>query len=220
MRRLALFLCLICLGCPGKPGGKTAAEEPSDGQTKTAASPDRETADPYPTSVAPPAGLQWPTPLTALPRDLPGVPAGDHRFLKHTFAAVLAASRAKLIMLNGLLAYTKAGKRDVDLPRMLAGYVDATVAARKALAGLTAPAGLDVFVKLLLNALGHQEQYFKKSVRLALSGKGWKVLKLPESARASLKLNQAYELLHKRYAQSAPTTLESLKSHLKVLDIH
>lgn len=56
----------------------------------------------YPADITPPAGTQYPCALTALPRGLPGIPAGDRRFVNHVYSAVLKATQAKLVLLSAL----------------------------------------------------------------------------------------------------------------------
>ena len=57
--------------------------------------------DVYPRDITPPAGTQYPCALTALPRSLPGIPEADRAYINRTYARVLRATHAKLVLLNG-----------------------------------------------------------------------------------------------------------------------
>lgn len=56
----------------------------------------------YPADITPPAGTQYPCALTALPRELKGVPVAERKYLDRTYARILRATQAKLVALNAL----------------------------------------------------------------------------------------------------------------------
>ena len=58
--------------------------------------------DAYPSDITPPAGTQYPCALTALPRGLPGIPQADREYINRTYARVLRATQAKLVLLKAL----------------------------------------------------------------------------------------------------------------------
>ena len=58
--------------------------------------------DTYPSDIAPPAGTQYPCALTALPRGLPGIPEPDRQYINRTYARILRATQAKLVLLKAL----------------------------------------------------------------------------------------------------------------------
>jgi hypothetical protein len=65
--------------------------------------------DAYPSDITPPAGTQYPCALTALPRGLPGIPEADREYINRTYARILRATQAKLVLLKALEE-----RRDLD----------------------------------------------------------------------------------------------------------
>ena len=60
------------------------------------------TEDVYPRDITPPAGTQYPCALTALPGALPGIPEADRAYINRTYARILRATQAKLVLLKAL----------------------------------------------------------------------------------------------------------------------
>jgi hypothetical protein len=58
--------------------------------------------DAYPTDITPPPGTRYPCALTALPRELPGIPEADRSYVNHTYARLLRATQAKLVLLKAI----------------------------------------------------------------------------------------------------------------------
>ena len=54
----------------------------------------------YPADITPPKGTQYPCALTALPKNLSGVPAVDREFINHVYALILRAVQAKLVVMK------------------------------------------------------------------------------------------------------------------------
>src|SRR6185436_6475395 len=54
----------------------------------------------YPADITPPAGTRYPCALTALPRELPGIPPADHAYINRAYAVILRATHAKLVVLK------------------------------------------------------------------------------------------------------------------------
>src|SRR5690242_8831494 len=75
--------------------------------------------DAYPADITPPAGTSYPCALTALPRDLPGVPQAERAYINHTYTRILRATQAKLVLLKAL-------DENDALPSALAGYQEVT----------------------------------------------------------------------------------------------
>src|SRR5437899_5783691 len=101
-RLVALAVAALAGGALTVPG---AAQSPA---TQSAAE------DVYPPDITPPAGTQYPCALIALPRALPGIPEADRAYINRTYARILRANKAKLVLLKSL------GERG-DLPDARSG---------------------------------------------------------------------------------------------------
>jgi hypothetical protein len=222
--RVALLLgCLLLAACPGDTGG--APPPPAGGSTPEGEGAEPRPAPPpfedwYPTAVSPPKGLDWACPLTPLPRDLAGIPPGDHRYLNHTFSLILEASKAKIVMLNAIYAYvTKHGEK-VDLEAKHAAYEREMTRLLPRIRAEEPPAGLAEFRDLLVGAIELQRDFFIRSLRAARDGQTWEeVMAVPQEEQGTKKLLLAYRILERRYGGWPSTTQQSLRSHLKALDL-
>jgi hypothetical protein len=58
--------------------------------------------DVYPADIRPPAGTQYPCALVALPQGLPGIPEADRAYINRSYARILRATQAKLVVLRAL----------------------------------------------------------------------------------------------------------------------
>jgi hypothetical protein len=167
----------------------------------------------YPSDVTPPAGTQYPCALTALPRDLPGIPAADRRFINHSYSLVLKATQAKLVLLNALGGGGPYGDA-------LGRYLDATGEAMQRLSAEPVPAGLEPFTADVAAALGDQQAFFRAAAAQRAKGVSMTdVYKIPEGRRASSRLMSAWTQMQKRYPAWDPPTRESLYHHLCALDL-
>ena len=63
-----------------------------------------------------PPGTRYPCALTALPRGLPGIPQTDRAFINRTYARILKATQAKLVLLRALEQ-----QRETSLPPEVGG---------------------------------------------------------------------------------------------------
>jgi len=167
----------------------------------------------YPADITPPLGTRYPCALTALPRDLSGVPAGDRTFINVAYGAILRATQAKLVMLKAL-----EGSEGLDAA--LERYLAATALARERLAAQTPPAGLEPFVKDVLNALDLQVSFFRSGVKVRAGGASLQqVYQHPDGRRASAALFSAWAQMQRRYPAWSAEVSGSIYHHLCALDL-
>src|SRR5688500_11720353 len=146
----------------------------------------------YPADIAPPPGTQYPCALTALPRDLPGIPGGDRRFINHIYSMLLRATQAKLVLQKALA--------DGHGPRLAAAHADYRRVTGDALAKIRAeplpagPAGLDTFRDDVTAALDLQRGVFEQAVKARIGGApAGEEYRLPAARVASQKLLGAWD---------------------------
>jgi hypothetical protein len=166
----------------------------------------------YPADITPPAGTQYPCALTALPRELPGIPPADHAYINRTYAVILRATQAKLVVLKAL-------EDGHDLRLALARYQDAT---RPLVLRLSEPppAGLAAFQEDVLQALTLQQAFFAEAVaRRERGGSMAEVYAIPQGRQASTKLISAWGRMQSRYPLWAAETKDSIYHHLCALDL-
>ena len=169
--------------------------------------------DAYPTDITPPPGTRYPCALTALPRGLPGIPEADRAYVNHTYARLLRATQAKLVLLKALEE-----RRGIE--PALARYRDATggLAARQG--GEAVPAGLEPFQADVLGALALQQTFFSKAAALRQAGRGMdEVYSVAEGRQASARLIAAWSRMQGRYPGWPPETRDSIYHHLCALDL-
>jgi hypothetical protein len=169
--------------------------------------------DAYPSDITPPPGTRYPCALTALPRGLPGIPEADRSFIDHTYARVLSATQAKLVLLKAL--EEGRGTRGA-----LARYQEAVrgLAARQRADGV--PAGLETFQQDVLAALALQLEFFAEATRLREAGRGMEeAYRVPAGRQASSRLVAAWSRMQARYPAWSAETRDSIYHHLCALDL-
>ena len=169
--------------------------------------------DAYPADIAPPAGTQYPCALTALPRDLPGIPATDRAYINRTYSRLLRATQAKLVLLKALDE-----RRDVLGAQRR--YADAVAPLAERQADDTVPPGLDPFQDDVREAVRLQQAFFAKAAPMRESGRTMaEVYQLPEGRQASSRLMSAWGRMQARYPAWSAETKDSVYHHLCALDL-
>jgi hypothetical protein len=169
--------------------------------------------DVYPRDITPPAGTQYPCALTALPGALPGIPEADRTYINRTYARILRATQAKLVLLKAL-------GEGRDLPAALARYEETTRALAARLRAEPAPAGLGGFQDDVGQALALQQAFFANAVSLRGTGRGMAdVYQIAEGRQASARLVSAWGRMQARYPSWSPETSDSIYHHLCALDL-
>jgi hypothetical protein len=178
-----------------------------------AAEPPAAAEDVYPADITPPAGTQYPCALTALPRALPGIPEADRAYVNRTYARVLRATQAKLVLLRAL-------EEARDLPAAHARYEETTRALAARLRAEAAPDGLAAFQEDVAQALALQQTFFARAVPLRQAGRGMpEVYQIPEGRTASARLISAWGRMQARYPSWSAETRDSIYHHLCALDL-
>lgn len=169
----------------------------------------------YPADIAPPPGTQYPCALTALPRDLPGIPAGDRRFINHVYSMLLRATQAKLVLQKAL--------GDGNGPRLATAHADYRRITGDALAKIRAepvPAGLERFREDVTAALDLQRSTFEQAVKARVGGSpAGEEYRLPEGRAASERLIAAWATMTQRYPEWSAEMRDSVYHHLCALDL-
>jgi hypothetical protein len=169
--------------------------------------------DAYPPDITPPAGTQYPCALTALPRGLPGIPEPDRDYINRTYARILRATQAKLVLLKAL-------EERQDLDARLARYVSALAPLVQRQRDDRVPAGLEPFQGDVLSALGLQQAFFSKAVPLRAGGGGMDAAyRIAEGRQASTRLIAAWSRMQARYPAWPAETRDSVYHHLCALDL-
>jgi hypothetical protein len=168
----------------------------------------------YPRSISPPAGHQYPCALTALPKDMTGIPEADRQFINHVYAMLLKCLEAKLVMIDTIMqdhqAYAGAYSR----------YYADTVAARQKIVSEKVPPGLVDFRNSVVNAIDLQIKFFGLAVKARQAGQSaQQVLKISEGAQASSLLQQAWGTMSSRYPSMSSAVKDSAYHHLCALDL-
>ena len=167
----------------------------------------------YPADITPPAGTQYPCALTALPRELPGIPEADRSYINRTYARILRATQAKLVVLKALEE-----NRKVD--EAIKRYESATSEIGATLKRDAVPAGLEPFRDDLVAALELQQTFFRKGVAIRKSGETMPaVYAVPEGRAASARLFAAWAKMQSRYPSWNAETKDSIFHHLCALDL-
>jgi hypothetical protein len=169
--------------------------------------------DVYPSDITPPAGTQYPCALKPLPRALPGIPEADRAYINRTYAILLRATQAKLIVLKAL-------EEGRDLPLALARYQDATRPLALRLGAEPPPSGLAAFQQDVQQALDLQQAFFAAAVPVRTAGHPMaEVYRVPQGRQASARLLSAWGRMQARYPSWAPETKDSIYHHLCALDL-
>jgi hypothetical protein len=169
--------------------------------------------DAYPSDITPPAGTQYPCALTALPRGLPGIPQADREYVNRTYARVLRATQAKLVLLKAL-------EERQDLDARLGRYLSELEPLVQRQRDDRVPAGLEPFQQDVLSALGLQQAFFSKAVPLRDAGRGMdEAYRIAEGRQASARLIAAWSRMQARYPGWPAATRDSVYHHLCALDL-
>ncbi len=172
-----------------------------------------EYADWYPEDIAPPPGTQYPCALTALPRDLPGIPAADRRFINHVYSSILRATQAKLVLLKDL-------EGEGDHQPALQVYLKKTSEAQTRITEEPIPPGLETFVSDVLQALVKQQAFFIAAARSRAEGARMaEVYRHPEGRSASAHLISAWARMQQQYPRWSAEVKDSVYHHLCALDL-
>lgn len=169
--------------------------------------------DAYPSDITPPAGTQYPCALTALPRGLPGIPEADREYVNRTYARVLRATQAKLVLLKAL-------EERQDLDARLGRYLSELEPVVQRQRDDRVPAGLEPFQQDVLSALGLQQAFFSKAVPMRDAGRGMdEAYRIAEGRQASARLIAAWSRMQARYPGWPAATRDSVYHHLCALDL-
>lgn len=169
----------------------------------------------YPADIAPPAGTQYPCALTALPRELPGIPKEDRRFVNHVYSMVLKATRAKLVLMAALQGNDASALGPAfDAYRRVTEDVVAKIRAE------TVPPGLEGFAENVTAAVELQRDAFQQAVRArSKGGPPDEVFRTPEAREASHRLISAWNQMSRRYPDWPRPMRDSVYHHLCALDL-
>lgn len=169
----------------------------------------------YPADITPPAGTRYPCALTALPRDLPGIPKGDRRFVNHVYTMLLKATQAKLVLLSAL-----DGSDTAALEQSSAAYRRTMDEALEKVRAEPVPPGLEGFAQDVIAALELQRDAFDQAVRARTrGGRTDEVFRMPESREASQRLIAAWNKMSQRYPDWPQPMRDSVYHHLCALDL-
>jgi hypothetical protein len=169
----------------------------------------------YPADIRPPAGTQYPCALVALPQGLPGIPEADRAYINRSYARILRATQAKLVMLRAL--EDGAGE---DAATARARYDERVRSLAAGLRADTPPAGLAPFRDDVVAAIDLQRRFFEQAVALRAQGRDMRaVYAVPEGRQASARLFAGFAKMQARYPQWPAATRESIFHHLCALDL-
>jgi hypothetical protein len=236
LRWLTLVALLGLTGCPQQdgPGGRPPTSASDELVPEDDGSPPEPYDDWYPDDVSPPPGTQYPCALTALPKDLEGIPGQDHRYLNHVYSQVLLATQAKLVI------YQELTTLDPDAMRAaLVTYCAATDEARTKIEAEPIPDGLASFQDDVVQSISLQQEFFTEAteqltavvpeVRGAASDAdadriwqaAWKSAhdQIRPGREASTKLRAAWGRMQRRYPRWTPEVKDSIFHHLCALDL-
>jgi len=167
----------------------------------------------YPADITPPPGTRYPCALTALPRDLAGVPPAERAYINHTYARILRATQAKLVILKAL-------EDGAALDAALVRYREALDPLAERLRADTPPPGLEPFQSDVVAALGLQRAFFDQAVPQRKAGQEMAALyAIPEGRQASRRLIAAFGRMQARYPAWSAETKDSIYHHLCALDL-
>jgi hypothetical protein len=177
------------------------------------ASPAASAQDRYPADITPPPGTRYPCALTALPRGLPGIPEADRAFINGTYARVLSATQAKLVLLKAL-------EEGLGVSAALSRYRETTEGLTARQRADAVPPGLEPFQADVLEALALQQAFFAGATELRAAGRGMdEAYQLPQGRQASTRLVAAWSRMQARYPAWSVETRDSIYHHLCALDL-
>ena len=169
--------------------------------------------DDYPADITPPPGTRYPCALTALPQGLPGIPETDRAFINRSYARILKATQAKLVLLNAL-------EQQREMRARLLRYLETTEGLLARQRTEEVPAGLEPFQQDVLGALELQRTFFSKAeAERERGGSMDDVYRIPEGRLASSRLIAAWGRMRARYPGWPSETRESIYHHLCALDL-
>lgn len=190
--------------------GCDQAAPATEASAAVAASTD--TSGVYPRDITPPPGTNYPCALTALPVDLPGIPAADRQYINRTYARILRATQAKLVALKAL-------ESDQSATPALEKYESTTRALIEALKQDSPPSGLQQFHSDVIKAIDLQRSFFLKARPIRERGGTMAdVFALSEAREASGRLIAAWGKMEARYPAWSADTRDSIFHHLCALD--
>ena len=167
----------------------------------------------YPSDIAPPAGTQYPCPLTALPKDLDGIPPSDRRYINHAYSLILRAVQAKLVVYEGL------GSDQPD-EALITDYNETIDGLKGKLKAEDTPKSLEPFRDDILDALALQQSFFRKAYDQRRDGQSFQqIITISEGRQASAKLQAAWSKMSARYPDWTAETKDSIYHHLCALDL-
>jgi hypothetical protein len=167
----------------------------------------------YPSDISPPPGTAYPCALTALPKDLPGIPSGDRAYINRTYARILRATQAKLVALKAL-------EDNKSIGAAVARYDAAVAKIGETLAHDKPPAGLESFHANVIAAIGLQRTFFNKGGSQRIGGDSMQqIYAIPEGRQASSRLITAWGQMSARYPSWSEATKDSIYHHLCALDL-
>jgi hypothetical protein len=207
---LVVSLLGACDSAPGADAVVAGAASAAAGRSLT---PRDELEATYPADITPPAGTQYPCALTALPRELPGVPPEERRYLDRTYARILRATQAKLVALRAL-------EDEPDSVAAIETYQTTTDRLGRALAADSPPPGLEPFQLDVTAALELQQTFFRRAAEVRRAGGGMReVYAVAEGRQASRRLIRAWRRMRDRYPGWSAETRDSIYHHLCALDL-
>lgn len=169
----------------------------------------------YPSSIALPAGHQYPCALTALPLDLTGVPAEDKRYVNHIYAMLLKCVQAKVVMTDTILSENQSSAGAYSRY-----YADTYAALQTIMKEPVPNSGLEPFRNAVSTAIVTQMKFFDKASKERQKGtSAADVLKLPEGRQASQLLMTAWNAMQSRYPSMSQSVKDSTYHHLCALDL-
>lgn len=175
--------------------------------------PAEEYADWYPQDVSPPPGTQYPCALTALPKELPGIPPSHRRYINHSYTLILKSTQQKLIVYNGL-------GEEPPPQGTLDDYLTETRALKEKLLAEPTPKSLEAFRTEVAEAMELQMAFFTKAYAQRRSGQTFEqVIGIAEGRQASAKLQSAWGIMSARYPSWSEATKDSIYHHLCALDL-
>ena len=211
---------MLC-GCPADTpasAGVSSAGSPSasgaDPEAQAFAAQGLEFEDWYPDAIQAPEGTQYPCALTALPKELVGIPPEERRFVNHVYACLFDSIQAKQVILQAL-----ANGEDGLQPKLDA-YLAQTTAAVEKIRAEPAPADLRGFRDTVVEAVELQQAFFTQGVAKAQEGVALaQIYTIPEGRQASQKLLAAWGAMSRRYPGWGPEVKDSVYHHLCALDL-
>lgn len=169
--------------------------------------------DVYPADIRPPAGTQYPCALVALPQGLPGIPEADRAYINRSYARILRATQAKLVVLRAL-------DEGSQMAAARARYDERTATLLAGLRADTPPPGLQPFLDDVLAAIELQRRFFAQALTLREKGLAMSaVYAVPEGRQASARLIAGFAKMQARYPQWTAATRDSIFHHLCALDL-